>query len=300
MENNLSLYKIFCAAAESGNISAAAKKLYISQPAVSKAIAKLEQNINATLFIRSSKGVSLTYEGQLLFDSVKSAFDFISAGEAKLQNIVEFGGGHIKFGASTTLCKYILLPYLKDFMKQNPQIQISVESQSTYQTLELLQAGKIDIGLIGKPNVAKIQNGTLTYTPIADIEDIFVATKDYIESQHTTDLLRHSTLLMLNKENMTRQYIDHYLYANQIEPQQLMEITSMDLLIDFAKIGLGTACVIREFVKSELKSQQLVEVPLKSPIPKRSVGFVYTGGTLASVASNRFVKFIHADAPVSF
>lgn len=300
MENNLSLYKIFYVTADTGNISAAAKKLYISQPAVSKAIAKLEQNVNATLFIRSSKGVSLTYEGELLFENVKSAFHSISSGEAKLKHIVEFGGGHIKFGVSTTLCKYVLLPYLKDFMKQNPHIQISVECQSTYQTLELLEAGKIDIGLVGRPNTLKQQAGSLHYAPVMEIEDIFVATKDYIQSQHTADILRHSTLLMLNKENMTRQYIDYYLYENQIEPYHLIETTSMDLLIEFAKIGLGAACVIKEFVKKELESKTLVEVPLKTPIPKRSLSFVYPSGTLPSAASKKFVEFVNSANPDIF
>lgn len=300
MENNLSLYKIFYVTADTGNISAAAKKLYISQPAVSKAIAKLEQNVNATLFIRSSKGVTLTYEGKMLFENVKSAFHSISTGEAKLKHIVEFGGGHIKFGVSTTLCKYVLLPYLKDFMKQNPHIQISVECQSTYQTLELLEAGKIDIGLVGKPSSLKSQADSLCYMPVMEIEDIFVATKDYIQSQHTSDILRHSTLLMLNKENLTRQYIDYYLYENQIEPYNLIEATSMDLLIEFAKIGLGTACVIKEFIKKELESKMLVSIPLKKPIPKRSLSFVYPSGTLPSVATKKFVEFAKAASPDIF
>ncbi len=300
MENSLSLYKIFYVTADTGNISAAAKKLFISQPAVSKAIAKLEQNMDVTLFIRSSKGVSLTYEGKLLFEDVKSAFESIASGEAKLRHIVEFGGGHIKFGVSTTLCKYVLLPYLKDFMKQNPHIQISVECQSTYQTLELLEAGKIDIGLVGRPDSLRPQNTSLHYAPVMEIKDIFVATKGYIQSQPADDILRHSTLLMLNKENMTRQYIDYYLYENQIEPYNLIETTSMDLLIEFAKIGLGTACVIKEFVKKELESNMLVEIPLKAPIPKRSLSFVYPSGTLPSGATKKFVKFMESANPDIF
>ncbi len=300
MENSLSLYRIFYVTADTGNISAAAKKLFISQPAVSKAIAKLEQNMDVTLFIRSSKGVSLTYEGKLLFEDVKSAFESIASGEAKLRHIVEFGGGHIKFGVSTTLCKYVLLPYLKDFMKQNPHIQISVECQSTYQTLELLEAGKIDIGLVGRPNSIRPLTTSLHYAPVMEIKDIFVATKDYIQSQPADDILRHSTLLMLNKENMTRQYIDYYLYENQIEPNNLIETTSMDLLIEFAKIGLGTACVIKEFVKKELESNILVEIPLKTPIPKRSLSFVYPSGTLSSGATEKFVKFMESANPDIF
>jgi len=67
MDNNLNLYHIFYTVANCKNISAAAKELYISQPAISKAISKLEQNLDTKLFIRNSRGVSLTTEGELLF-----------------------------------------------------------------------------------------------------------------------------------------------------------------------------------------------------------------------------------------
>ena len=67
MEHHLSQYRIFHEVARCGNISRAAKELYISQPAISKAISKLEENLNTKLFIRNSRGVQLTKEGNILF-----------------------------------------------------------------------------------------------------------------------------------------------------------------------------------------------------------------------------------------
>lgn len=295
MENNLSLYRIFYTTAEEGNISAAAKKLYISQPAVSKAIAKLEANIGVPLFTRSSKGVHLTYEGTLLYDNVKVAFDSLYSGEEKLKNLLAYDGGHIRFGASTTLCKYVLLPYLKGFMTQYPHVQISIVCQNTYETLKLLNEKKIDIGLIGLTDIESITSDNLKYKHVTEIEDIFVATKEYIKTMGTKDIISHSTLLLLNKENITRQYIDHYFFENHVTVNQVIETTSLDLLIEFAQIGLGLGCVIKEFVIDELKNKQLIQIPLKNPIPKRSIGFVYSGQGQPSMAASRFVDYINND-----
>lgn len=150
MNQNLSAYRIFYTVAHAGNISKAAKELYISQPAISKSIQKLEDGIGCKLFLRSSRGVTLTEEGELLYSYVKNAFETLTLGEEKLHRSIELGVGHLKIGVSSTLCKYLLLPYLKEFIKRHPHISISITCQSTNDTLKLLEENKIDIGLIGQ------------------------------------------------------------------------------------------------------------------------------------------------------
>ena len=81
MAENLSLYKIFHTVAKTGNISKASKELYISQPGVSKAIHRLEDHLQTVLFTRSSRGVSLTQDGTLLFQYVDSALHALETGE---------------------------------------------------------------------------------------------------------------------------------------------------------------------------------------------------------------------------
>lgn len=294
MIQSLSCYRIFYTVAKTGNISKAAKELYISQPAISKSIQKLEDNLGCELFRRSSRGVLLTEEGELLYTHVSSALETLALGEDKLKNSLELGVGHLKIGVSSTLCKYILLPYLKEFTKRYPHINISITCQSSNDTLQLLEANKIDIGLIGKPEHLK----TIDFFYLAEIEDIFVASPAYLNNLKqrgvdSSDILSNSTLMLLDKNNMTRQYIDDYLQENQIVIRDLIEISAMDLLIEFAKINLGVGCVIREFVKEELADETLLEIPLGFPIHKREVGFAYKKTLKPSKSLELFIQFYH-------
>lgn len=227
MEGTLNLYHIFHTVARTGNISQAAKELYISQPAVSKSISHLEKLLNTTLFHRSSRGVSLTAEGTLLAEQLRKAFDSISYGEEQLRKINELGIGQITIGVSTTLCKYVLLPYLKRFTQENPHIRVSIACQPTMETVRDLQNGSIDIGLIGDLPDKK----ELTFQPVMEIQDEFVTTERYLQNLSTRLGVEHEqlyeknnallwnsgTFLMLNGENISRRFIDAYLMEEKIE-----------------------------------------------------------------------------------
>lgn len=299
MNQNLSSYWIFYTVANAGNISKAAKELYISQPAISKSIQKLEESLNCKLFSRSSRGVILTDEGNLLYDHVKEAFETLNVGEDKLRRSIELGVGHLQIGVSSTLCKYILLPYLNEFIKQNPHISISISCQSTNETLRLLDENKIDIGLIAKIDNLK----GLQFDFIDNIEDTFVATPEYLSNLaergiNKEEVLEHATLMLLDKNNATRRYIDDYFQANHITISDTIDISDMGLLIDFAKIGVGVACVIKSFVARDLAKGRLEEIPLELPIPTREVGFAYKENIKLSKSMEAFIDFYKTYEPV--
>lgn len=291
MNQNLSLYRIFYVTATAGNISKAAEDLFLSQPAVSQSIKKLEQSLDVPLFTRSSRGVQLTEEGELLFSHVKSAFQSLEQAEDELQLRRELGVGHLRIGVSSTLCKYVLLPYLKDFVKLHPHIRVTIACQSTNHTLQMLEDGDLDLGLIGRPE----QLRGMEFHRVRQIQDTFVASREYLENlshllgetsafgetpshlipdQNSVPFLTFGTLMLLDKDNLTRRYLDSYFQKENLIPEHILEATSMDLLIDFAKIGLGIAGVIRDFVETELKDQSLVELPAPFPIAPRDIGFV--------------------------
>ena len=261
MEQNLSQYKIFYEVAKAGNISKAAKELYISQPAISKAISKLEDSLGLSLFTRSSRGVQLTSEGEILFEHAKEAFDTLSRGEQELKRIQEFDIGHLRIGVSNTLCKYVLLPYLKTFIDQYPHMKVTIESQSTAQTLSRLEQQKLDLGLVAEPSLRK----DLAFIPVMDIQDVFVATPAYLNN----------------------------LYVREGKDTNIFETgNTMDLLIEFVKIGLGVACVIRELVQKELDNGSLVELPLEIPIHRRTIGFAYHPSNQA-MSLKTFLEFLY-------
>ena len=113
MYQNLSSYRIFYTVANTKNISKAAKELYISQPAISKSIQKLEESLGTKLFERSSRGVALTDSGELLYTHVKSAFETLSIGEDRLRRSIELGIGHLTIGVSSTPVSYTHLDVYK-------------------------------------------------------------------------------------------------------------------------------------------------------------------------------------------
>lgn len=295
MEANLNLYYIFYTVANCKNISAAAKELYISQPAISKAISKLESNLDTILFIRNSRGVTLTLEGEYLYDQIKSAFICIQNGEERIRKMNELGVGHLSIGVSTTLCKFLLLPSLNQFKKENPHIKIKISCQTSSETLHGLEDGSIDIGLIGLPKRLR----TFQSIPFMYIQDTFVTTESYLnnlgirEGVSPKEALRNATFMMLDSENISRKYVEQYLQDENMEPTEIMEVGNMDLLIEFAKIDLGIACVIKEFIHKELESKELIEISLGNEIPKREVGFVYSYHTLKeNPAVNKFINSI--------
>lgn len=293
MDSNLSLYHIFHTVASKGNISYAAKELFISQPAISKAIHKLEQNLDVTLFSRSSRGVTLTEQGKLLYEYTSTAFHALDRGEEYLRRMKTLETGHLRIGVSTTLCKYILLPYLKDFIAEYPHIKVTIDCQSTFHTIKLLTEHKVDIGLIAKPEDSK----HLHFYSTGELEDIFVTTKTYLrnlklrERDDHVDVFRTANLMLLDEENISRLYIDNYFREHQIKTNQILEISNMDLLIEFAKIGLGVACVVKKFVQEDLDTKRLLQIPLNVPIPTREVGFAYTKERYSSDVIEKFITF---------
>ena len=150
----------------------------------------------------------------------------------------------------------------------------------------MLESGELDLGLTGKPE----QLRNLTFSPLKEIQDTFVTSREYLENlslllgtpmpglltpKDSFVLLKSGTLMLLEKDNLTRQYLDQHLKSNQLFPENILETTSMDLLIDFARIGLGIACVIREFVETELQEGSLLELPAPFPIDAREIGFLF-------------------------
>ena len=122
MNINLELYKIFYVVASHLNITKASKELMISQPAISKSIKTLENQLGGTLFIRTKRGVNLTEEGKIFYNYVKDAMTIINNAENKFKDLINLETGTIRIGISQTLTKHFLLPYLEIFHKTYPKI----------------------------------------------------------------------------------------------------------------------------------------------------------------------------------
>lgn len=286
---NLELYKSFCYVARYGSISKASEYLYITQPAVSRAIKQLENDMKCALFIRTPKGVKLTQEGEILYQYIEQAFNFISTAEKKIKDVRNLLSGEIRIGVSDTLCKHYLIPHLKLFKTLHPSIKIHVICPTTPEIINYLKAGKIDFGIINMP----ISDEQLNYKSIMEIQDCFVAGEKYrklsYKMQPLAEIVKHPVLLLERSSNF-RLYIDRYFEANSVSVTPDFELGNIDLLIHFARFDFGIACVIRNFIEDELDKGSLYEIKPIEKIPPRSVSAVWLKDVPLSIAAKELIE----------
>lgn len=286
--DNLTKYKIFLSVAENKSISKAAVQLYISQPAVSITIRKLEENLNTTLFIRKSKGVELTEKGRLLYDSAKKALNMLSDTERSLR--FPSNTGYLRVASSNVLCKHFLMPYLKKFSNLYPNTDLAITCTSSVEACLMIEECSIDLALIVKPENLRRS----IYHSLGVIEYIFVCTPTYREKFNcdNDEIFDYANIMLLDKDNVSRKHINSYYAKNNIIPLHILEVNEMDMLIEFAKMSIGVSCVVKQFVENELKSGSLIETTLSNPIPPREIGFLYNN---IQPFNENILKFINME-----
>ena len=269
-----------------GNITAAAQALYISQSAVSQSIKQLEHDLQTRLFARNSRGVTLTAEGQMLYEYVRSAMGLLETGEEKLSQTRELQMGKLIIGASDTVTSQFLLPYLDSFHKQHPAIHIQIVSGRSHKVLGLLRSGKVDIAFASTPS----DTSSLDIHPCFDTHSIFVAGADYpcdFDHVYSLEEIAAFPLILLERKASSRLYLERYFLQNGLRLNPEIELGARSLLVDLAAIGFGVAGVTEEFVRRDLK-----KLKTSFDIPARSVDMCLLNDVPQSAAAERFTAFV--------
>jgi DNA-binding transcriptional LysR family regulator len=288
----LDLYRIFCRVAECKSFSGAAKELYMTQPAVSQAMSQLENELGLRLFTRTPKGVSLTNDGRLLHEYISSAINLIHVGEKKLLESKELLVGELKLGVGDTASKYYLLPFLERFHLEHPNIKLRIMNRTTPELCAMLKSGEIDLGICNLP----VDESSFEVCTCMDVHDIFVCGDKYhrtIRQPLSLAEVVEYPLIILETKSNSRQYVESYFQSKGIQILPEIELGSHDLLLEFARINLGLACVTKEFSQEYLKSGVLHEVPVKEPIPARSIGYCFLKSVSLSPASAAFIEILN-------
>lgn len=296
MINNLEAYKVFYYTAREQSITLAARVLSISQPAVSQSIKQLESQVGTSLFVRTSKGVRLTREGELLFSYVSRGYEQIEAGEHKLRQMLDLELGEIHIGASDMTLRFFLLPFLERFHEKYPGIKVMVSNAPTPETLQFLQSGRIDFGVVSTP--LKEENG-ICVQEVQEIQDTFVAGRRFIQYKNRMldfSELEHLPLICLEGNTSTRRYMEDFLRAQGVEIQPEFELATSDMIVQFALRNLGVGSIMRRFAEAELESGRLFELRFNKLIPKRSFCIVTMEKHPLSVASQNLLQIIFEKA----
>jgi len=288
---NLEWYRIFLQTAHHGNFTKAAQELHITQPSVSYAIKQMEEALGLKLFHRLSKGVELTEEGRALLSYVEQSFSLLDAAQKHVHDLKQLTEGELRIGASDSLIKHLLLPQLNLFHKEYTGIRIRLSHGRTPDIIQRLKEGQIDCAVVHMP----ISDPQLDIHNLAILEDCFVVGETYREltsrSLSANDLLE-LPLLLLSPGSSTRKFVEQWFAARECTVKPDIELGSVDLLVEFARLGFGAAFITRSFVDEELRSGKLFELRLEDSLPPRSIGLAVRHGMKLSLAADRFAQML--------
>lgn len=293
MDINFELYKVFYYVSKSLSFSEASEELFITQSAVSQSIKLLEEKLKCQLFFRNTKRVKLTREGESLYGHIEQAFNFIKSGERTIEEMNSLGQGEIRIGASDTICKYYLMPFIKSFNHIYPNIKIHLKNRTSPKCIELLRKGSVDLSVINIPEKCSYSNIAVKSTK--SIRDVFIANDNFKELKGRKVSLKELQgypLLVLEKNSTTREFFDNLMAKHEVSIKPEIELGSVDILMEMAKIGLGIAFVPDECVNQELAKGDIFVLDIKEEIPDRSLGFLIHSNIPLPLAASKFVELL--------
>ncbi len=287
---NLELYRVFYTVAKFGSSTRAAEELFISQPAVSQAVKQLETQLGTTLFNRTHMGMELSSQGgKLIFKQVEQALKLLEEAESTLTQLQTTATGTIRIGATDAIFSNILADKIVEYNVKYSAVKIELITGTTPETLNQLKENKCDVGFINLPVDDKDVNFTGT---VAHLSDIFVAGEKFAsikDKKISLSSLHEYPLLMIENNTVARRSLAAYTQTLGIQLSPDIEVENWDLMLKFAKSGMGIGCVPREYAKEMLDSGELFEVDVVPSLPVRGVGIALPKGTPVQFALKEFI-----------
>lgn len=266
---NFEQYKVFYYVAKNLSFSLAAKELFISQSAVSQSIKNLENRLDVSLFLRQAKKISLTPEGEILFESVKIAFSHITNGENSIVSHTDKLKNELKIAASDTICKYFLLPHIETFNVLHPEIKLKISNKPSSQCIEMLKNSDVDLAVITHSET--LSDALFKVAKLKKIQDVFVAgTKySYLNGEKLSlDDIKNLPILTLEKSASTRINFDELMKSHNLCITPEIETQSIGLLKDLARIGLGLSYITDLAIS---KTSDLFVVDITEQLPQNFI-----------------------------
>ena len=289
MDINFEHYKVFYNVAKLGSFSAAAKELFISQSAVSQSIKTLEEQTGSVLFVRGPRTVKLTAVGEMLFSHIDQAYNLIRAAEVKIREMQSYGLGEIKIGVGDTILRFLLIPFLQKFIKKYPKIKLQIINRTSSGIIESLKSGAVDLGIVTLP----VEDKDVEALGFRTVEDVFVASGRFAGLKNkaiSTQELSQLPLLLLQKESLTRRNLDAFFASKGLSIVPEIELESMELLIELAKIGLGIAYVLKESASAPVSEGELFILQTEDRMPIRKLGIAKLKSVPLSPAADLFIS----------
>ena len=283
---NLNLYKTFYDVAKYGSISKTAINTYTSQPAISKAIKKLESELNTQLFYRNLNGVELTDKGKELLYFVEKSYSNLVIAERTMLETENLERGKLSIGMPSNIGSFYLFDKIIEFHNNYPNIEVTIITGSTNNLLSLLDSHKVDFVIDTSP-INNISSDTIV-TELESVNYCFVSKDKYNDIKSLKDL-ENKPLILPIPGTKNRYDLDELLNKNNINIENVINIHTSEMIISGVKKNLGIGYVIYNLVEDDIKSGELNLVNIKEKLPTSVINIVYDKNFLTS-APKKFIK----------
>ena len=281
-------YRIFYYVAKYRNLTQAAEAMHNNQPNISRTIKLLEHELGCSLLIRSNRGISLTPEGESLYNHVKIAVEQLQSAEEEITKAINMENGIITIGVSETALRMVLLPALNQFKKAHPDIHIRILNHLTNQAIESVKNGVDDFSVVVTPHI--IEKNLIAY-PIMQFHDILIGGTSFAPYKNRVFYLKELIsypLVCLGEDTMTYHFYQNFYRENGVDFKPELEAATTDQILPMIENNLGIGYIPNIYVKDALEKQSVYQLHVKEQIPKREIYFIENRNNALSVAAKAF------------
>lgn len=275
----LSLYKleIFAAVVQSGSFSAAAQRLYMTQPAVSQHIQDLEASLGTILFIRGRRGVTLTAAGETLFDYTQRILHLVAEAESEVTNVENLANGQINIGATSGVSVYLLPDWINSFRAQYPTLNVSLQTAVTTQTVVDVLEHKLDIGFV-EGELEKIQRKGLGSLVLRPVDLVIVVGREHPWHERESvsiAMLDQCRFITRQPGSRTRSWLDQLLAQHGITPHVVGEFDNQEAIKQAVIANMGSAILPDYAVEREAEAGLLRMLPVDDIELTRRISLIW-------------------------
>ena len=293
---NFNQLRAFYQAARHENFTAAAKKLYITQPAVTAQMKLLEDHCNLKLFKKRGRRVYLTDEGKILYQYVRKIFDYEKEIEDVIEDMRELKRGVLRLGTTKAYARYFMPLMITNFRETYPHIKIHLDEGSSQDMTHSLYNFQNEIAI-----VAKIEDHSdVCFVPFSEEEVVLITAPDHRlagKGAISFDQISGEPIIMKETGSGTRKLVNELFTENHCAPDVLMETGNTEFIKQLVQRGDGISFLVREAVAIELKEGKLATVPLEGHRILLDVSIAYLKKQHLSPPARAFLDILGKLAP---
>ncbi len=293
MNSNFEYYKIFYYVAKYENLTKAASALKTSQPAVTRTIHNLENELGCRLFTRSKKGMRLTAEGRAFYEYVAAGCHQFFKGESSIANLLSLENGTIYISATETALHCYLFEAMGEFNTIYPNVHFKILNNSTTDSVNAVKEGRVDMAFVST-NLQTAQ--PLKMRVLRKYQEILIGGQRFDllkEGQWSLEQLVSYPWISLTSETLTRTFLNNYFKMHGLEFAPDMELATTDMILPAVRCNLGLGFIPAEFAQGDLQAGNIFEIRLREGLPERNIILIYDTEYPQSIASQEFMKFLN-------